>query len=64
MGPWGGTGGGSFSFKVDPSYIKQITVSHEQMILSISFKDGNGHEYGPYGGNDPNVMGQKTVVSI
>ena len=64
MGPWGGAGGDPFGFKVDPSYIKQITVFRGQSILSISFKDGNNREYGPYGGLDPNDKGEKAVVSI
>ena len=62
VGPWGGTGGDSFSFKVVPGYIKQITVSHEKCILSISFKDGHDHEYGPYG--EKGDKGEKAVVSI
>ena len=64
VGPWGGSGGSSFSFKVDPSYIKQITVSHRENIKSISFKDADDREYGPFGGQNPNDVGVKAVVSI
>ena len=64
VGPWGGSGGGAFSFNVDPSYIKQITVSHRENIKSISFKDADDREYGPFGGKDPNDNGVKAVVSI
>ena len=65
MGPWGGTGGDSFGFKVDPNYIKQITVSYlPSILLSISFKDEEGHEHRPYGGLVHNDNAEKEVVSI
>ncbi|KAM6576290.1 hypothetical protein CsatB_028127 [Cannabis sativa] len=65
VGEWGGSGGSPFSFKVRMSWIKQITIRHDSSnIKSLFFKDGNDHEYGPFGGEDPNNRGVPTTVSI
>lgn len=64
FGKWGGLGGNPFSFTVGSSWIKEITVHHGTNIKSLSFKDGNDHRYGTFGGKNPNDTGVETVVSM
>ncbi|GKV44482.1 hypothetical protein SLEP1_g51663 [Rubroshorea leprosula] len=63
FGPWGGPGGDPFSFRVG-SWIKEIIVHERNNIKSIAFKDANGHEYGKFGGNNPNDTGDKKTIEI
>ncbi|XP_062114665.1 jacalin-related lectin 4-like [Humulus lupulus] len=55
FGKWGGRGGNdTINFTVgSSSWIKQISVHHDDFnIKSLSFKDGNDHVYGKFGGNE------------
>ena len=61
FGPWGGPGGDPFSFRVG-SWIREIIVHEGNIIKSISFKDANGHEYGKFGGNNPNDISNERKV--
>lgn len=63
VGPWGGPGGDPFSFTVG-SWIKEIIVHERVNIKSLSFKDGDGQEYGKFGGKNPNDIGESKTVSI
>ncbi|XVF79052.1 hypothetical protein PTKIN_Ptkin14bG0188800 [Pterospermum kingtungense] len=63
IGQWGGRGGGPFSFRVG-SWIKEITVHEGTNIKSLSFKDGNGHEYGKFGGNNADDIGEERTIEI
>ncbi|XVE79531.1 hypothetical protein DITRI_Ditri14bG0066200 [Diplodiscus trichospermus] len=63
VGPWGGPGGDPFSFRVG-SWIKEIIVHEGTNIKSLSFKDGNGHEYGKFGGNNANDTGEERTIEI
>ncbi|GLT45977.1 hypothetical protein SLA2020_197700 [Shorea laevis] len=63
FGPWGGPGGDPFSFRVG-SWIKEIIVHERINIKSIAFKDANGHEYGKFGGNNSNDIGDKKTIEI
>lgn len=63
VGPWGGPGGDPFSFTVG-SWIKEIIVHERVNIKSLSFKDGNGQEYGKFGGKNPNDIGESKTVLI
>ncbi|KAG6742365.1 hypothetical protein POTOM_053236 [Populus tomentosa] len=63
VGPWGGPGGGPFSFTVG-SWIKEIIVHERVNIKSLSFKDGNGQEYGKFGGENPNDPGVERRIEI
>ena len=63
VGQWGGPGGGPFSFRVG-SWIKEIIVHEGTNIKSLSFKDGNGHEYGKFGGQNANDTGEERRVSM
>ncbi|KAM7468839.1 hypothetical protein LguiA_007022 [Lonicera macranthoides] len=62
VGQWGGPGGDPFSFRVG-SWIKEIIVREGININSLSFKDGNGQQYGKFGGNNPNDLGEERKVS-
>ncbi|KAF4380944.1 hypothetical protein F8388_011866 [Cannabis sativa] len=65
FGEWGGPGGDPFGFTVGRSWIKQITVYQDSSnIKSLSFKDGNDNEYGPFGGNNPNNVGLPTTIEF
>lgn len=64
VGPWGGSGGNPFTFQVDPSYIKQIMVGQGENIKSISFKDADDREYGPFGGQNSNDPGVEEIIEI
>ncbi|XVF82064.1 hypothetical protein PTKIN_Ptkin16aG0013500 [Pterospermum kingtungense] len=63
VGQWGGPGGDPFSFRVG-SWIKEIIVHEGTNIKSLSFKDGNGHEYGKFGGNNANDTGEERKIEI
>ncbi|KAG6742363.1 hypothetical protein POTOM_053234 [Populus tomentosa] len=63
VGPWGGPGGDPFSFTVG-SWIKEIIVHERVNIKSLSFKDGNGQEYGKFGGKNPNDTGAERRIEI
>ncbi|XXG89101.1 hypothetical protein AAC387_Pa12g1183 [Persea americana] len=63
VGQWGGPGGDPFSFRVG-SWIKEIIVHEGTNIKSLSFKDGNGHEYGKFGGNNANDTGEERRIEI
>ena len=63
VGQWGGTGGGPFSSRVG-SWIKEIIVHEGTNIKSLSFKDGNGQDYGKFGGNNANDTGEERTVSM
>ena len=62
-GQWGGPGGDPFSFRVG-SWIKEIIVHEGANIKSLSFKDGNGQEYGKFGGKNANDTGEERRVSM
>ncbi|KAM7473148.1 hypothetical protein LguiB_020391 [Lonicera macranthoides] len=63
VGQWGGPGGDPFSFRVG-SWIKEIIVREGITINSLSFKDGNGQQYGKFGGNNPNDLGEERKIEI
>ena len=63
VGQWGGPGGDPFSFRVG-SWIKEIIVHEGTNIKSLSFKDGNGQEYGKFGGKNANDTGEERRVSM
>ncbi|KAM7473130.1 hypothetical protein LguiB_020373 [Lonicera macranthoides] len=63
VGQWGGLGGDPFSFRVG-SWIKEIIVREGINIKSLSFKDGDGHEYGKFGGNNPTDPGEERKIVI
>ncbi|KAL9380292.1 hypothetical protein Peur_025949 [Populus x canadensis] len=63
VGQWGGPGGDPFSFRVG-SWIKEIIVHEGANIKSLSFKDGNGQEYGKFGGNNANDIGEERRIEI
>ncbi|KAF5731592.1 mannose/glucose-specific lectin-like isoform X3 [Tripterygium wilfordii] len=63
FGQWGGPGGNPFTFKVG-SWIKEINILDRSIISSISFRDSNDHEYGTFGGNDPNNIGEMKTIKI
>ena len=63
VGQWGGPGGDPFSFRVG-SWIKEIIVHEGTNIKSLSFKDGNGQEYGKFGGRNANDTGEERRVSM
>ncbi|XP_010273654.1 PREDICTED: mannose/glucose-specific lectin-like [Nelumbo nucifera] len=42
VGPWGGDGGGGWSWMADGDGIKQIILGHEEVIRSIKFLGGSG----------------------
>ena len=63
FGQWGGPGGDPFSFRVG-SWIKEIIVHEGTNIKSLSFKDGNGQEYGKFGGKNANDTGEERRVSM
>ncbi|XP_011015046.1 PREDICTED: mannose/glucose-specific lectin-like isoform X3 [Populus euphratica] len=63
VGQWGGPGGDPFSFRVG-SWIKEIIVHEGTNIKSLSFKDGNGHEYGKFGGKNANDTGEERRIEI
>uniref|UniRef100_A0A803QLR5 Pectinesterase n=1 Tax=Cannabis sativa TaxID=3483 RepID=A0A803QLR5_CANSA len=49
--------GDPFGFVVGTtSWIKQIIVRHDSNIKALSFKDGNDHNYGIFGGKNPNDL--------
>nr|TKS04651.1 mannose/glucose-specific lectin-like isoform X2 [Populus alba] len=62
-GRWGGPGGDPFSFRVG-SWIKEIIVHEGANIKSLSFKDGNGQEYGKFGGKNANDTGEERRIEI
>ncbi|KAM7468844.1 hypothetical protein LguiA_007027 [Lonicera macranthoides] len=63
VGQWGGPGRDPFSFRVG-SWIKEIIVREGINIKSLSFKDGDGHEYGKFGGNNPTDPGEERKIVI
>jgi hypothetical protein len=46
------------------SWIKEIIVHEGTNIKSLSFKDGNGQEYGKFGGKNANDTGEERRVSM
>ncbi|XP_054782651.1 mannose/glucose-specific lectin-like [Prosopis cineraria] len=62
-GPWGGSGGAPFIFKVE-KWIKEIIVHEEGCINSIAFKDTSGEMYGKFGGEDPHDSGMERIIEI
>ncbi|KAM6595431.1 hypothetical protein CsatA_005955 [Cannabis sativa] len=65
FGEWGGPGGDPFGFTVGRSWIKHITIYQDSSnIKSLSFKDGNDHKYGPFGGKNPNNVGLPTTIEF
>ncbi|KAJ6434360.1 hypothetical protein OIU84_017961 [Salix udensis] len=63
VGPWGGPGGDPFSFRVG-SWIKEIIVHEGTNIKSLSFKDGNGQEYGKFGGKNASDTGEERRIEF
>jgi hypothetical protein len=63
VGPWGGRGGEPFGFTVG-SWIQEIIVHEGANIKSLSFRDGNGQKYGPFGGNNASDTGEERRVSM
>ncbi|KAM6573440.1 hypothetical protein CsatA_017520 [Cannabis sativa] len=65
LGTWGGPEGDPFGFVVGTtSWIKQIIVRHDSNIKALSFKDGNDHNYGIFGGKNPNDLGRETIIEF
>ncbi|XP_054820018.1 mannose/glucose-specific lectin-like [Prosopis cineraria] len=64
FGPWGGSGGKAFDFRVG-SWIKEIIVDAPKTnIKSIAFTDANGHKYGKFGGKDTDGTSDEKKIEI
>ncbi|GLT96551.1 hypothetical protein SLE2022_141640 [Rubroshorea leprosula] len=63
LGPWGGSGGGPWSFKASLG-ITEIIIHEQVNIKSISFKDASGHISGTFGGRNPNARGEEKKIEI
>ncbi|KAM6549840.1 hypothetical protein CsatB_021516 [Cannabis sativa] len=65
LGTWGGPKGDPFGFMVGTtSWIKQIIIRHDSNIKALSFKDENDHNYGIFGGKNPNDLGREAIIEF
>ncbi|XP_054804790.1 mannose/glucose-specific lectin-like isoform X2 [Prosopis cineraria] len=63
LGPWGGSGGDPFIFKV-AGWIREIIVHESGCINSIAFKNAIGDDCIKFGGRDPHDTGVKRTIEI